>query len=403
MALTDREYMKNSQNNTSKRNIDEEIFRKHMEEQNEARKRNESNAYKKNENKKQYYSEDMKDEIGFIGNLFKTINNVHAAIIDFSKSDTIFTNAFKIQCGKDNISCAISSYNEKMNNEEHCICIVYTKEIFYYVDCKWKIITNSETDLELYYDKAKKDFIDSMANNKKSEKKEKINKFNIGQKLHNILSRKEGKSFNPARLFLFLPIILLLIFFGSLFSDLYKNWEHEKEKSQQLLMYRFQESANKFFSYRIIDPSLTMSPDIENEIMRIKKEINTQLKYGKTDRLSVKWLDIFDGAGQKPVADCDDFAYLFWEKSQDSELLKGKIFFATTDDEIFAHAFNLIWIGGEWRAIEPQNLDRALDLSYSGYVSITKDAFNKWLEKHQVIIYDVGNMNYSRAAVPLFK
>jgi hypothetical protein len=341
----------------------------------------------------------MKDEIDFVGTLFKIINSVHVAIIDFSKSDTIFTNAFKVQCDKDKISSTISSYKEKINDEEHCICMVYTKEMFYYVDCKWKIIANSETDLELYYDKAKKDFIDSMA----KKKKNKVNQFNIAQKLHNILSRKKGKHFDPAGLFLVLPIILLLMFFGSQFIDLFKNWAYEKEKSQQLLMYRFQESANKFFSYRIIDPSLTMSPDIENEIMRIKKEINTQLKYGKTERLSVEWLNIFDAPSQKPVVDCDDFAYLFWEKSQSSKLLKGKIFFATTDDEIFAHAFNLIWIGGEWRAIEPQNLDRVLDLSYSSYVSITKDAFNKWLGKHQVIIYDVGNMNYSRAAVPLFR
>jgi len=214
---------------------------------------------------------------------------------------------------------------------------------------------------------------------------------------------EDKNHFNPAFFILFVPITAFLIFLGvSLFNGV-KTFIYKRENSQRLLIYRYQESTKDFFSYKIIDPSLNMSSEIKNEIMRIKKEVNSQLKYGKTARLSVEWLNKFDAKNQKPVADCDDFAYLFWKISQDSKILKDKIFFATTDDEIFAHAFNLIWIGGEWRAIEPQNLDIVLDLSYSTYVGTTKDAFNKWLEKHQVIIYDVGNMNYARAAVPLFK
>ena len=406
MALNDRYYMRDPQNNSSKSSIEEEIYRKRMEDINETKKRNESNASKKNENKKQYYSENMKDEIDFVGTLFKIINSVHAAIIDFSKSDTIFTNAFKVQCDKNKISSTISSYKEKINDEEHCICMVYTKEMFYYVDCKWKIIANSETDLELYYNKAKEDFIDSMANRKKSEKKEKDKKKTKIRHSNENTTIAKTTFFERHPVFkASLPILILvvLVYGGLSVYGIIKTELDKRENSKRLLMYQYLASTTiPFYSYRITDPSFIMEPPVAQEILRIKKEVNNQLEYGKSDKLSVTWLKKFDKPNDKK-ADCDDFAYLFWEKSQDSQLLKGKIFFATTDDEIFAHAFNLIWIGGEWRAIEPQNLDKVLDLSYGGYVNITKDAFNKWFEKHQVIIYDVGNMNYSRAAVPLFR
>ena len=225
--------------------------------------------------------------------------------------------------------------------------------------------------------------------------------FNEDNTLYYEASSKTRFKFDPGFFILFLPIIVLLLFIGSLVYGEIDAYIKKRENSQRLLMYRFQESADRFYAHRIIDPSLVMTPEIESEIMRIKREIDNELTYGKSDRLSNTWLSYFDGDGNNTKADCDDFAFLFWEKSQMSELLKDKIFFAVSDDDIFVHAFNLIWIDGEWRAIEPQDLKKALGLSYAGYVGITEDVFKIWLKKQQVIIFDVGNMNYARAIVPL--
>ena len=225
--------------------------------------------------------------------------------------------------------------------------------------------------------------------------------FNEDNTLYYEASSKTRFRFDPGFFILFLPIIVLLLFIGSLVYGEIDAYFKKRENSQRLLMYRFQESADRFYAHRIIDPSLVMTPEIESEIMRIKREIDNELTYGKSDRLSNTWLSYFDGDGNNTKADCDDFAFLFWEKSQMSELLKDKIFFAVSDDDIFVHAFNLIWIDGEWRAIEPQDLKKALGLSYAGYVGITEDVFKIWLKKQQVIIFDVGNMNYARAIVPL--
>ncbi|MDR0465520.1 MAG: hypothetical protein LBG94_10475 [Treponema sp.] len=225
--------------------------------------------------------------------------------------------------------------------------------------------------------------------------------FNEDNTLYYEASSKTRFRFDPGFFILFLPIIILLLFIGSLVYGEIDAYIKKRENSQRLLMYRFQESADRFYAHRIIDPSLVMTPEIESEIMRIKREIDNELTYGKSDRLSNTWLYYFDGDGNNSKADCDDFAFLFWEKSQMSELLKDKIFFAVSDDDIFAHAFNLIWIDGEWHAIEPQDLKKALGFSYAGYVGITEDVFKIWLKKQQVIIFDVGNMNHARAIVPL--
>jgi len=221
-------------------------------------------------------------------------------------------------------------------------------------------------------------------------------------------NERKSNSFHPGIFFIFIfPIIVFVLFLviGPV-KGIYNHWKYKKEMSEKLIAFQYQESKDNYFAIWLIDPSLIINSTIENEILRIKKEVNNELIYNESDRLSVSWLDRFDGyerfsGVRDKKADCDDFAYLFWLKSQESEILKDKIYFATSDDDVFAHAFNMIWIGGEWRAIEPQDINIVFDLQYDGYVGVSKDAFNKFLERQQVMIFDVNNKNYSRAIVPL--
>ena len=396
MALNDRDYMREPQNNSNRSRTDNEIFRKHMEEIKETKIRN-ANRNKNNEyknytagNEQSFLSGNIKGEIKFIGNLYKMINKVHIDITDFTKTDIEYSNAFKASCEKENISCAISNYREKTNNEEHCLCIVYTKDSYYYIDCKWKIIANTEDELDIYYDKSKKDFINFTAQNTKPKERIKVKR------------AKQSKFLDSAAVSFLIALVILAVIIVIIRYLFLPNVIDKRENSRRLLTYQYHESADEhYFSYRIVDPTLVMGPTVEQEIMRIKREVNSQLIYGKSDCLPVKWLNKFSRRERK-YAKCDDFAYLFWEKSQGSVILKDKVFFAITDDEVFGHAFNIIWIDGEWRAIEPQNMDRTLDLS-GIYANLSEEAFNKWREKQRVMIFDVGDFNYPKAVVPLLK
>jgi hypothetical protein len=85
----------------------------------------------------------------------------------------------------------------------------------------------------------------------------------------------------------------------------------KRQNSQRLLAYQYAQSApDHYFAYRIIDPAFTMNTIVEQEIMRIKREVNSQLIYGKSDCLPVSWLNNFSRRERK-YAKCDDFAYLF--------------------------------------------------------------------------------------------
>jgi hypothetical protein len=196
-------------------------------------------------------------------------------------------------------------------------------------------------------------------------------------------------------------VFLIVIFGGFYLIGIIGVELQRKNNSGALDSYTYNNISRSFqYNINIIDKNLIMTPIIEKEIMRIKQEVNSELKYGKSKNLPVSWLNNFDSKGQKPVADCDDFAYLFWEKAQSSRILKDKIFFAVSDDAVFAHAFNLIWVGGEWRSIEPQNLERVLGLSYDrGYVNVSNEAFTNWINKHKVLIYKVNDMQYTNAVV----